>query len=399
MAHVYASNKLYECELGATLMTVIIKSDKKATVSMGNVNGIKGPQDWSMFFDFENELYATKQAGLLKQDYKLTDVVEASRQSLSGSPISISKDGVEKVVASTTEIRTALLKNGRFGLLAEDLNTNFFLNSSAPATQTIVMPASGVRIVASCEGSGSLTITGDFYGSPITITPESPKVMERLSAATACNLNITVSGSLNHAQIELATGMQTATSKVKTGATSATREREFVKVKKSIFDSIITNKSALTALIQTIDYNPVVNQAGISLCQRLTLVSGSNLKIMRESGIDSNLKLISRSYQYINSTPSNTLQTVAGLWTSQGRFIARNQACTLDGNTLRSAFNGVAENTLGINNPFPVDEIGFGYGYASPIGVNGLRGIVTKLVVYDRVLTQSEITDITKSWL
>ena len=82
MAHVYASNKLYECELGATLMTVIIKSDKKATVSMGNVNGINGPQDWAMFLDFENELYATKQAGLLKQYYKLTDVVEASRQSL-----------------------------------------------------------------------------------------------------------------------------------------------------------------------------------------------------------------------------------------------------------------------------------------------------------------------------
>ena len=399
MAHVYASNKLYECELGATLMTVIIKSDKKATVSMGNVNGIKGPQDWSMFFDFENELYATKQAGLLEQNYKLVDVVEATRPNLIVAPISISKDGVEKVVASTTEIRTALLKNGRFGLLAEDLNTNFFLNSSTPATQTIVMPASGVRIVASCEGTGSLTITGGFYGSPITVTSDTPKVMERLSAATACTLNITVSGTLTHAQIELATGMQTATSKVKTGATSATREREFVKVKKSLFDSIITNKSALTVLIQTIDYNPVVNQTGFSTCQCLTLVSGSNLKIMRSSGVNGGLQLFSLSYQYVGSTPSNTLQTVAGPWTSQGRFIARNQACTLDGNTLRSAFNGVDENTLGINNPFPVDEIGFGYGYNSPIGVNGLRGIVTKLVVYDRVLTQSEITDITKSWI
>lgn len=379
-------------------MTLILKSDKKATASLGNINGINGTQDWSMFFDFENEIYATKQAGLLKQDYKLADVVEASRVNLNGAPISISKDGTEKAVTSTTEIRTALLKNGRFGLLAEDLNTNYFLNSATPANQTVTLPASSVRIVASCEGSGSLTITGDFYGSPITITPESPKVMERLSAATACNLNITVSGSLNHAQIELATGMQTATSKVKTGATSVTRDREFVKVKKSLFDSIITNKSALTALIQTIDYNPVVNQTGGAGCQRLTLVSGTNLKIMRASGIHTNLQLSSLSYQYVDSTPSNPSQTLAGVWTSQGRFIARNQACTLDGNTLRSAFNGVAENTLAINNPFSVDEIGFGYGYNSPIAVNGLRGIVTKLVVYDRVLTQDEITNLTKSW-
>ena len=379
-------------------MTLILKSDKKATASLGNINGINGAQDWAMFFDFENEIYATKKLGLSKQDYKLADVVEATRQNLNGTPISISKDGTERVVTSTTEIRTALLKNGRFGLLAEDLNTNFFLNSSAPATQTIVMPASLVRIVASCEGTGSLTITGDIVGAPVTVTADTPKTLERLSAAAACNLNIAVNGTLTHAQIELATGAQTATSKIKTGATSATREREFVKVKKSLFDSIITNKSALTVLIQTIDYNPVVNQAGASNCQRLTLVSGTNLKIMRESGIDPNLQLISRSYQYVDSTPSYPLQTLAGVWTSQGRFIARNQACTLDGNTLRSAFNGVAENTLAINNPFTVDEIGFGYGYSSPIGVNGLRGIVTKLVVYDRVLTQDEITNLTKSW-
>lgn len=379
-------------------MTLILKSDKKATASLGNINGINGAQDWVMFFDFENEHYATKQAGLLKQDYKLTDVVEATRLNLNGAPISISKDGVEKAVTSTTEIRTALLKNGRFGLLAEDINQNFFINSNAPANQSITLPASGVRIVASCEGSGSLTIAGDVIGAPFTVTADTPKVMERLSSSAACNLNITVNGNLNHAQIELATGMQTATSKVKTGATSAVRERELVKVKKSLFNSIITNKSALTVLIQTIDYNPVINQAGASLCQRLTLVSGSDLKIMRGGGTHSNLQLSSIAYQYVGSTPTNPSQTLNGAWTSQGRFIARNQACTLDGNTLRSAFNGVAENTLEINKPFTVDEIGFGYGYNSPIGVNGLRGIVTKLVVYDRVLTQDEITNLTKSW-
>ena len=379
-------------------MTLVLKSDKKATASLGNINGIKGPQDWAMFFDFENEIYATKKSGLLKQDYKLADVVEATRLSLAGSPITISKNGIEKAVTSTTEIRTALLKNGRFGLLVEDINQNFFINSNAPANQSITLPTSSVKIVASCEGSGSLTITGDIVNAPFTVTADTPKVMVRLSDTAPCNLNITVNGNLNHAQIELATGMQTATSKIKTGATSATRDREFVKVKKSLFDSIITNKSALTVLIQTIDYNPVVNHAGMSFCQRLTLISGSDLKITRVGGIHPNLQLNSFSSRYIGSTVSSTSQILAGKWTSQGRFVARNQACTLDGNTLRSAFNAVAENTLGINNPFTVDEIGFGYGYNSPIGVNGLRGIVTKLVVYDRVLTQDEITNLTKSW-
>lgn len=380
-------------------MTVIIKSDKKATAHMGNVNGIKGPQDWAMFFDFENEVYSTKQGGVLNQDYALDEVVEAWRPNLNGAPITISKSGVEKAVTSTTEVRTALLKNGRFGLLSEDLNKNFFLNSSAPATQSVVMPASQVKIVASCEGTGSLTITGDVVGAPFTVTADAPIVMSRLSSTTACNLNIAVSGTLTHAQIELATGMETATSKVKTGATPVERARELVKVKKSLFDSIIANKSALTVLIQTIDYNPTVNTSGASISQRLTLVSGSDLKIMRASGIHSNLQLNSLSYLYDGSTPINPLQTLTGYWTSQNRFVARNQACTLDGSTLRSAFNGVAENDLDLTDPFVVDEIGFGYGYASPIGVNGLRGIVTKFLVYDRVLLQAEITELTKSWI
>lgn len=379
-------------------MTVIIKSDKKATVSMGNVNGINGPQDWSMFFDFENELYATKQAGLLKQDYKLADVVEASRQNLSGNPISIAKDGVEKAVTSTTEIRTALLKNGRFGLLAEDVNENFFLNSSAPATQTIVMPASSVKIIASCEGTGSLTITGDIAGAPVTVTANSPKTLERLSTTAACNLNIAVSGSLNHAQIELATGTQTATSKIKTGSVSNIRPREYVKVKQSLFNSIIQNKGAFTVLIQTIDYNPSVNNTG-SNSNCLGLEAGTNLKLLKIAGTSNQLAYYGQTFQYINSTPSNNTLVTSGQFSSLNRFKSYNNAIAINNGGIRAAFNGVAESALVIENPFNVTDITFGYGYSSPIGRNGLRGIVTKLVVYDRVLTQSEITDITKSWI
>lgn len=379
-------------------MTVIIKSDKKATVSMGNVNGINGPQDWAMFLDFENELYATKRAGLLKQDYKLTDVVEASRQNLSGAPISISKDGVEKAVTSTTEIRTALLKNGRFGLLAEDVNENFFLNSSAPATQTIVMTASVTRIIASCEGAGSLTITGDIVGAPITITADTPKTLERLSGTTACNLNIVVKGTLTHAQIELATGAQTATSKVKTTSTSAVRARELVKVKQSLFNSIIQNKSAFTVLVQTIDFNGTVNQTN-SAVNRLGLEAGTNLKLLKMGGITNTGSYHGYTFQYVGSTPTNNTAVTSGSYSPTNRFHPYNNAIAINNGGIRGAFNGVAEGELVIENPFNVTDITFGYGYNSPIARNGLRGIVTKLVVYDRVLTQSEITELTNSWL
>ena len=41
-------------------MATVFKSDKVATASMGNINGIKGPQDFALFLDFENGIYESK---------------------------------------------------------------------------------------------------------------------------------------------------------------------------------------------------------------------------------------------------------------------------------------------------------------------------------------------------
>ena len=378
-------------------MTVIIKSDKKATASLGNVNGIKGPQDWSMFFDFENEIYSTKTGGVLKQNYALSDVVEASRQNLNGAPISINKSGIERAITSTTEVRTALLKNGRFGLLAEDVNENFFLNSSAPVSQTVVLPVASTKIIVSCEGEGSITVSGDIVGAGAVVTKDTPRVFDRISASAACNLNLVVSGSLTHAQVELATGSQTGTSKIKTGSASVIRPRELVKVKQSLLNSIIQNKSAITVLVQTIDYNPVVNPT-VNSTVRFGLESGQSLKLMRGAGILANLNLNDYVLQYIDATSTSSAQVQAGVFSASNRFSVFNQATALNAGSVLSAFNGAQGNPLSIVNPFPVADIVFGFGYSSPIARNGLRGIVTKLVVYDRVLTQAEITELTRSW-
>ena len=378
-------------------MTVIIKSDKKATASLGNVNGIKGPQDWSMFFDFENEIYSTKTGGVLKQNYALSDVVEATRQNLNGAPISINKSGVERAITSNAEIRTALLKNGRFGVLAEDVNENFFLNSSAPASQSISLAAAATRIVVSCEGSGSITVSGDVVGAGAVVTKDTPRVFDRISASAVCNLNLVVSGSLTHAQVELATGSQTGTSKIKTGSASVIRPRELVKVKQSLLNSIIQNKSAITVLVQTIDYNPVVNPT-MNSTVRFGLESGQSLKLMRGAGILANLNLNDYVLQYIDATSTSSAQIQAGVFSASNRFSVFNQATALNDGSVLSAFNGVQGNPLSIVNPFPVADIVFGFGYSSPIARNGLRGIVTKLIVYDRVLTQAEITELTRSW-
>lgn len=379
-------------------MSVIIKSDKKASVSLGNINGIKGPQDWSIFLDFENEAYATQSAGVIKKDYLLSDVVEATRSNLNGSPVSIDKNGIEKTITSTIDIRTALLRNGRFGLLAEDTNENFFLNSSAPASQTISMAAAATRIIVSCEGSGSITVNGDVVGAGAIITKDTPRIFDRVSTSAACNLNLVVNGSLTHAQVELATGSHTSSSKIKTTSASSSRAREIVKVKRTLFNSVIQNKSAFTVLVQTIDFNPVINPAN-HVVNRFGLENlGSSVKVLKMGGLSNNL-YHGYTMQYIDSTATNNTAILKDSFNASSRFYPYNQAVAINSGGIRAAFNGIAEGALSIANPFLVSDITFGSGYPSPIGRNGLRGIVTKLVVYDRVLTQEEVTELTKSWI
>ena len=376
-------------------MTLILKSDKKATASLGNINGINGPQDWSMFLDFEKESYATKRGGVTTTNYALTDVVEASRANLAGAPISISKSGVESKISSTTAIRTALLKNGRFGLLAEDLNFNYFLNSATPANQTVTLPASLLKITASCEGTGSLTITGDILNGPVTVDANNPKVLDRSTTSAPCNLNIVVNGSLTHAQIEIATGSLTATSKITTTSAPVERTRELVKVKQSLFNSIIQNKSGFTVVAQTIDYNPVVNPSISAPANRLG-IENATLKVLHLNSISNGAYTSILAYWNGSAKTNNDALTKGAV--DSNRFKTYNDALALASGKLLAAFNGVANSQLTIANPFTATDITLGNGYYSPLGTPGLAGIVTKLVIYDRVLTQDEITTLTKSW-
>ncbi|MDM1765710.1 MULTISPECIES: hypothetical protein [unclassified Acinetobacter] len=377
-------------------MSVIIKSDKIATASLGNINGIKGAKDWSIFLDFENEVYSTKSNDVIKKDYLLSDVVEASRQNLNGAPISINKSGIERAITSTTEVRTALLKNGRFGLLSEDENDNFFLNSSAPATQTVTLPAAASRIAVSCEGAGSLTVNGDISEKGTIVTKDKPYLFTRTSTSAACNLNITVNGSLTHAQVEVAVGEHTASSKIKTGGAIVKRPREYVKVKQSLFDSIIANKNGFTILAQTLAYNPTINSAN-SYASQLVLEGGTAFKLMKQCGL-SNQQYMGYLKNFIDSTATNNSAVFKGTFSAENRFHAHTFALAFGEGKALGAYSGMSEAQLVVSDPLNITNIMFGTGYASPIGQNGLRGIITKLVVYDRVLSQEEITELSKSW-
>lgn len=376
-------------------MALVLKSNRVATASLGNINGINEKQDWSIFLDFENEIYQTKKNGIVNQNYLLSDVVEVSRANLNGAPISISKNGIERNIISTTEIRTALLKNGRFGLLVEDINENFFKNSATPVTQQITLPANTFPIVVSCIGSGSVTVTGGISESGLVVTNSSPKVFSRVSTNTTTDITVTVAGTLSHVQVELGTGIHTASSKVTTTSVNATRAREIAKVKKPLFSDIVKNNSAFTVVIQTVDYDVADNQSKNTEVNRLSL-ENSNKKLMTTSGNGGSSKYFSRFRFYTDNALTKS-SPISLLDSTNDRFYAYTDAISLVSGTSYGASNGVF-NTGVSTGVISVTDLVLGAGYGSPIGMNGLRGIVTKLAVYDRVLSDVELIAISKSW-
>jgi hypothetical protein len=97
------------------------------------------------------------------------------------------------------------------GLLIEPARTNYFLNSTVPATQNITTTAQ--QYTVSVKGTGSITLSGTATGvategSPLTVT------------ATAGTLTCTVAGTLSRVNVEAGAF---ATSFIDTGATTVTR--------------------------------------------------------------------------------------------------------------------------------------------------------------------------------
>lgn len=382
-------------------MTVILKSDVAATASMGNINGIKAAQDWVAFLDFEGENLQTKKNGAHRY-WDINDVVQATRVNNSGNPISIDKRGNVSYVSRTDEVRTALLSSNRFGVLVEAPGINYFINSATPVTQTITIPASTNSIAVSCEGAGSLQVTGNVVETGSVITASKPLMLTRNSTTAPIVLTVTVTGVLTHAQVELTPGMPTTSSRITTGAEPVTRQPETLGIKRAFLDSVLTSGSGMTIVVEAMSYHDLYqSNSARNFESTLINLSRDNKKAVSLVGINklTNLFYTAPRY-YVDATRTETV----AIYDNRKPYSEVNlpramvQAVALNGSDIKTAFGGTISTTLATALSKGTLNMTIGTNYYSPIGVEGWRGIITKCVIYDRALSDEEMKQISLSW-
>lgn len=203
------------------------------------------------------------------------------------------------------------------GLLIEQAATNLFLNSSAPATQTIALSATGSYTLTCWGASGSATVAaGTAAGSGFGAANASTRGGQITFAITdAGTVTVTISGSLLYVQVEAGAF---GTSPVITGGSSATRAA----------DTITLIGGALTAAVNAKAARFVTN-----------LVGGfkSNNVLLLYSGVGQAIGFGSATIVETYNGSTAALAIIGGSGTITGLV---KSACGFDGTSITAIANG-----------------------------------------------------------
>lgn len=129
------------------------------------------------------------------------------------------------------------------GLLVEQAATNLFLHSSAPATQTITLGATGSYTLTAWGASGSATVaagtaTGSGFG---TATASLKGAQVTFTITAAGTITVTIGGAPLYVQVEAGAF---GTSPIVTAGSSATRAADKITASGAFLTAILNAKAA-----------------------------------------------------------------------------------------------------------------------------------------------------------
>lgn len=377
-------------------MSLILKSNKLATNSLGNINGIKGEQDWVAFFDFENGKYSKKINGIKTPLSESQVLSSTSNKNLATKPMTQTPLGEKSIITEPNQKRF-WKENDRYGLLVEDSQVNWFANSSTPATQTILNIPATSTMVASCIGTGSITISGDGVDTVI-VTENTPATIKPQAQASAINLTVTVSGSLSYAQVVRCAGFACVHTPIATTASKPASGSDFIEINQALLAELLNTTQPVTIVAQTVPLHLTADARAEYPELRIAietddLVAAFGLIKTPTGAIKQKVVSSLKSNSTYQANAAGTLQpyelnkpiTQAIQVGDFGALIATNG----DGILKQPQATGINK----------IKRIRLGSGLATPTVQQGANCIFTKLAIFNRLLTDAEILKISKSWL
>lgn len=375
-------------------MSLILKSDKVATKSLGNINGLMD-QDYVLFLDFENEHYFKKSNGFVTE-ITLAEAVSYSKDN-SNLQKTMLKDGSIQNQSLTVPRFWKVSDASRFGMLVEENQPNYFINPFAPVTQNITLPAGTKNVTVQCKGTGSVTVSGPDI-STVIVNENSPATIQP-QGGTWTQLTITVSGTLEYVGCFRTSGINGVKSQL-----GANPGIEKPKINANLM-SLLAGAGELTVVLQHMPIKRLPDARNVS--EARIHVRTATYEI--ELGINESANAASVGPR-INAVKLSDVSTVVtgGAYTGYTYKDSKNvmsQVFNINNTKVRNAVNGSPLTTVNhsvIDLINTIQELHLGGRQVSSGGaLQGIGGncIYTKVAVFKKSFTDAELISLSKSWL
>lgn len=374
-------------------MSLLIKSDKIASSHLGNIYGISGAFDYTTILDFERGVYKTRNENGLLESIALDDAVSVT---LDRESLYYTKEGHWLSAPPNTPRIHYIASANRSGILIEPFAQNLFVNSDAPATQTINASGFADNFALVVSGSGSATISGAVSG--LTASGEASDGANAYGKFESGSVTVTVTGSPSRVQLLRypAAGRAYQRTPIITGGSSVIHAGDIAEMNPTLFNnSLKSGEGTIVAQVTLLDFDSsssdprgapgvmTVHDSGFSGRLSRLFISGSEA---------------ARVFNYLPASPSVSGEAGIPLKDTSARTFTvamsynegllkvshNNQQASVDtagmGDAVRCIFGAMLN-----NNPSIVTRF-------------ALNGVVNKVAFFDRELASSEFLALSNSW-
>ncbi|NAW50788.1 hypothetical protein GNY06_05115 [Elizabethkingia argentiflava] len=363
-------------------MATIIKSDNVATHHLGSVLPNLLPKNkLNSFFDFSNSVYVSKG--------RTVNLKSFLRTTRSTNAIGINNLGEEVIYPPNMTVFNYVKSKKMQGISMGDIMKNHFLNSNNPQTQNITIDEGIERkffLYVQVVGNGSVSISGDVSG---VATEGRPLMLKHAQAKTS--IKATVSGSPSYVQVSKVTSPYGIDlSRPQTASLVAQKTQDVTQVVPGFF----TN-SEITVFLKTVKFDGGnLTLSPVSLAKNILLFDAATTK--ERGGYVGGVEMLDGTTGKLWIRKQKGGQVIVKSALSDVSIKDVNvTAFSLNRTTGKVFFNG-SFSELPIDNTAVDSVLNFLPSLLTPQYSEFIapNSILTKMVVYDRILNNTEITEI-----